>query len=336
MFIDYARITVRAGGGGHGLIAFRRERYLPKGGPCGGNGGHGGDVILKVDAQLTTLHDIHYNRIYRAKRGQHGAGADKHGRNGAGVTIPVPPGTIVKDAGSGELLADLVEADAQFVAAKGGAGGFGNAHFKTPRNRSPREATDGRPGEERDIELELKLLADVGLVGFPNAGKSTLLSRVSAAHPKVSDYPFTTLQPHLGIVKWSDYKSFVMADIPGLIEGASAGKGLGTQFLRHIERTGLLLYLIDPTGEQPVEEQFSVLKGELATYADYLTERELLIVLTKRDIWAAAPDTIELEEQGHSVMSISAVTGLGVEQLLLTVGSAVEQFKRQREAEETF
>ncbi|MCK4578684.1 MAG: 50S ribosome-binding GTPase, partial [Candidatus Marinimicrobia bacterium] len=228
------------------------------------------------------------------------------------------------------------EADAQFVAAKGGAGGFGNAHFKTPRNRSPREATDGRPGEERDIELELKLLADVGLVGFPNAGKSTLLSRVSAAHPKVSDYPFTTLQPHLGIVKWSDYKSFVMADIPGLIEGASAGKGLGTQFLRHIERTGLLLYLIDPTGEQPVEEQFSVLKGELATYADYLTERELLIVLTKRDIWAAAPDTIELEEQGHSVMSISAVTGLGVEQLLLTVGSAVEQFKRQREAEETF
>ena len=330
MFIDSAKITVKAGDGGHGLVAFRRERYLPKGGPAGGNGGRGGDVILMVDAQLSTLHDLRYHRIYKAKRGGNGSGSNRQGADGAGVTIRVPPGTVVKEAESGEVLADLTEPGEQFAAAQGGAGGLGNTHFKSARNQSPREATDGRPGEECEIDLELKVLADVGLVGFPNAGKSTLLARLSAAHPKVADYPFTTTQPHLGIVKYGDFRSFVMADIPGLIEGASTGKGLGLQFLRHIERTRLLLYLIDATQPEPVADQFTVLRRELDNYAAKLSDREFLVVLTKRDAWDQDPDTAEFQAAGYSCQSISAVTGAGLDELVQAVGAAVE---RQRQAD---
>ena len=325
MFIDYAKIMVRGGDGGHGMIAFRRERYVPKGGPSGGDGGRGGAVILKVDPQLTTLHDIHYNRLYKAKRGRHGSGSEKRGADGVGITIPVPPGTVIKDARSGAVLADMVVPGSIYGAALGGAGGRGNAHFKTARNRAPHKATDGKPGEEREIELELKILADVGLVGFPNAGKSTLLARLSAAHPKIADYPFTTLQPHLGIVKYGDFKTFVMADIPGLIEGASRGKGLGIEFLRHIERTRLLLYLIDATLDEPVDDQYRVLRRELEAHASGLVDREAMIVLTKMDAWDGVPDTSALERAGHQLASISAVTGEGLTGLIAMIGQELQR-----------
>ena len=327
MFIDSARITVKAGDGGHGIIAFRRERYLPKGGPNGGDGGRGGDVLFVVDPQLTSLHDLRYHRRYQAKRGGHGSGSNKHGADGAGVDIRVPQGTVIKDTASGELLVDLTEPGQQFVAARGGSGGFGNAHFKSSRIQTPQQATDGRAGEEREIDLELKVLADVGLVGLPNAGKSTLLSRLSAAHPKVADYPFTTTQPHLGIVKYGRYRTFVMADIPGLIEGASAGKGMGLQFLRHIERTRLLLYLIDATAPESVMDQFAILRRELADYSVELAQREHLVLLTKRDAWDREPDTAELEAQGHSCLAISAVTGDGMDELVHTLGAAVDRLR---------
>ncbi|UCH63485.1 MAG: GTPase ObgE [Fidelibacterota bacterium] len=325
MFIDYARIIVKAGDGGHGIIAFRREKYVPKGGPSGGDGGCGGDVILQVDARLATLQDVHYHRIYKAGRGRHGSGSNKHGADGKSITVRVPPGTVVKDAGTHELLADLVEPGHVFLAARGGAGGFGNAHFKSSRNQSPHEATDGQAGEERELELELKILADVGLVGFPNAGKSTLLSRLSRARPKVADYPFTTLQPYLGIVKSGEYRSFVMADIPGLIEGASKGKGLGIQFLRHIERTRLLLFLIDATLPEPVEEQLRVLRQELEAYLPHLSDREALVVLTKQDAWVEAPNTETLQEEGHRVIGISAVSGEGLPELVHMIDAELEQ-----------
>ena len=331
MFIDYARIIVKAGDGGHGIIAFRREKYVPKGGPYGGDGGRGGDVVLQVDSQLATLQDVHYNRVYKAGRGRHGSGSNKHGADGKSAVVRVPPGTVVKDAGTHELLADLVEPGHVFVAARGGVGGFGNTHFKSARNQSPHEATDGQLGEERELELELKVLADVGLVGFPNAGKSTLLSRLSRARPKVADYPFTTLQPHLGIVKAGEYRSFVMADLPGLIEGASRGKGLGIQFLRHIERTRLLLFLIDAILPEPVEEQYRVLRQELEAYLPHLSDREALVVLTKRDAWIEDPDTAALEREGHRVVSISAVSGEGLPELVHMIDAELEQ----RRLEET-
>jgi len=330
MFIDYARIIVKAGDGGHGIIAFRREKYVPKGGPSGGDGGRGGEVILQVDPQLATLQDVHYHRVYEAKRGKHGSGSNRHGADGKSVTIRVPPGTVVKEAEIHNVLVDLVAAGQTFVAAKGGAGGFGNTHFKSARNQSPYRATDGQPGEERELELELKVLADVGLVGFPNAGKSTLLSRLSKARPRVAAYPFTTLQPYLGIVKVGEYRSFVMADIPGLIEGASQGRGMGIQFLRHIERTRLLLFLIDATLPEPVEEQLRVLRQELEAYLPHLSDREALVVLTKQDAWAEAPDTGALEREGHQVESISAVTGEGLEELVQSIDAELE--RRREEA----
>ena len=325
MFIDYARIIVKAGDGGHGIIAFRREKFVPRGGPSGGDGGRGGDVVLKVDPQLATLQDVRYHRSYKAGRGKHGSGNNRHGAKGRTIRIPLPPGTVVRDAGTHEVLADLVRSDQSFVAARGGAGGYGNAHFKSSRNQSPREATDGIPGEERELELELKVLADVGLVGFPNAGKSTLLSRLSKARPKVADYPFTTLEPHLGIVKYSDFKSFVLADIPGLIEGASRGKGLGIRFLQHIERTRLLLFLIDATLIEPVIEQHNILKHELETYAAHLSDREALVVLTKKDAWSEQPDIDELEQAGHTIIPISAVTGEGIPELLQAVAGKLTE-----------
>lgn len=324
MFVDYAKISVKAGDGGHGIIAFRREKFVPKGGPSGGDGGKGGDVILKVDPQLATLQDVHYHRSYKAQRGKHGSGSNKHGANGADVIIPVPPGTMVKEAENEELLVDLTEPGQTFIAARGGAGGFGNAHFKSSRHQSPNEATDGQPGEIRELELELKVLADVGLVGFPNAGKSTLLSRLSKAHPKIADYPFTTTEPHLGIVKAGEYRSFVMADIPGLIEGASKGKGMGIQFLRHIERTRILLFLIDATLEEPVEQQLRVLQGELSTYAPALAERTSLVILTKKDAWSEPPESKHLQAQGQRILGISAVSGEGLEELVRVIDQELE------------
>ena len=337
MFIDYAKIKVKAGDGGHGMIAFRREKYVPKGGPSGGNGGRGGDVILQVDSRLATLHDVHYHRNYTAGRGRHGSGSNKQGAHGRSVIIKVPPGTVVREATTRKFLADLVKPGQEFIAAAGGAGGFGNAHFKTAQHQSPHEATDGKPGEVRDLELELKVLADVGLVGLPNAGKSTLLSRLSRARPKVADYPFTTLQPHLGIVKVGEYRSFVMADIPGLIKGASSGKGLGIRFLRHIERTRLLLFLIDGTQRESIEEQYDILQLELQAHLQSCTgngtagsianlpERESLIVLTKQDAWNEAPDTGALEKHGHRVLKISAVTSAGLTELVQTIDEILQQ-----------
>lgn len=332
MFIDYARIIVKAGDGGHGIIAFRREKYIPKGGPSGGDGGRGGDVVLQVDPRLATLQDVHYHRIYKAKRGKHGSGSNKHGADGKSVIVRVPPGTVVKDAGTHELLADLVEPGHVFMAARGGAGGFGNAHFKSARNQSPHRATDGEPGEERELELDLKVLADVGLVGFPNAGKSTLLSRLSRARPKVADYPFTTLQPHLGIVKVGEYRSFVMADIPGLIEGASRGKGLGIQFLRHIERTRLLLFLVDVTLPEPVDEQLWVLRQELEAYMPHLSDREALVALTKQDAWIEAPDMGTLQQEGYKVIGISAVSGVGLPELIQMIDAELQQRREEATA----
>ncbi len=345
MFIDYAKIRVKAGDGGHGMIAFRREKYVPKGGPSGGDGGRGGDVILRVDSRLATLQDVHYHRSYTAGRGRHGSGSNKQGAKGSNVIIRVPPGTVVREATTREFLVDLVKPGQEFIAAAGGAGGLGNARFKSAQHQSPHEATDGKPGEARELELELKVLADVGLVGLPNAGKSTLLSRLSRARPKVADYPFTTLQPHLGIVKAGEYRSFVMADIPGLIKGASSGKGLGIQFLRHIERTRLLLFLIDGTQPESVAEQYDILQQELQAHfqsctdsADVqlksmvpmianLPERKSLIVLTKQDAWNEPPDTSALENQEHRILKISAVTGAGLPELVRTIDDVLQHLE---------
>ncbi len=314
MFIDYAKIYVAAGQGGSGACSFRREKHVPKGGPDGGDGGRAGDIILLADPQLRTLIDFKYKKHYKTRHGQHGMGKKRNGRDSADIILKVPAGTTVKDAESGKVLADLVDPGDRFIAAKGGKGGRGNAHFATPTHQAPREWEVGQPGEERWLVLELKLIADVGLVGMPNAGKSTLLSKLSDARPKIADYPFTTLQPNLGIVRIGDYQSLVMADIPGLIEGAHEGRGLGLQFLRHIERTRLLVYLIDPTADDPVST-FHTLHSELKLYSTELVKKPYLVFFTKKDIWQE--DYIS-EVQGRlnsSILSLSAVTGEGLEEL---------------------
>ncbi len=283
MFIDYAKIYVKAGNGGNGVVSFRREKFVPRGGPDGGNGGNGGNVILKADAQLTTLLDFHYRRHYRAERGEHGKGSNKTGRSGKDIIIRVPCGTLVKDAETNSVLADLVEDGQEFIAARGGKGGRGNAAFATSTNQAPRVAELGGRGEERTLVLELKLLADVGLVGFPNVGKSTLLATISAAHPKIADYPFTTLEPVLGIVQYRDYQSFVVADIPGLIEGSHEGKGLGIQFLKHIERTRILAILVS-SETKDLREDVKILMHELRSFNPILARKPRLIVITKTDL----------------------------------------------------
>ena len=314
MFIDYAKIYVKAGQGGSGACSFRREKHVPHGGPDGGDGGRGGSIILQVDPHLRTLIDFRYKKHYIARHGQHGMGKKKHGRAARDIIVKVPAGTVVKDAESGEILADLTRPGERFVAARGGRGGRGNAHFATPTHQAPREWEVGEPGEERWLILELKLIADVGLVGKPNAGKSTLLSRLSAARPRIADYPFTTLQPNLGIVKVDPFKSFVMADIPGLIEGAHRGKGLGLQFLRHIERTRLLLYLIDPTEEDPLHT-FRTLYQELNAYSPVLTQKPYFIALTKQDIWEENFLSASRKQFDVPVLAISAINGKGLDEL---------------------
>ncbi len=335
MFLDYAKIFVAGGHGGNGCVSFRREKYIPKGGPDGGDGGDGGSVILEVDPHLRTLIDFRYRRKYQAGRGQHGRGKQQAGKRGKDVILRVPPGTVVRDADTGEQLADLTEAGQRYVVARGGRGGRGNMHFATPTHRAPREAEEGLSGESRWIELELKLIADVGLVGKPNAGKSTLLSRISAARPKIADYPFTTLQPNLGIVQFREMQSFTVADIPGLIEGAHAGKGLGHQFLRHIERTRLLAYLIDPADpdNQTPADVYRALREELAQYSPTLVEKPSVVFLTKKDIWeddAWVEETAK--ELGIPVFGISAVTGENLERFKEICWETLEQVRQEEAA----
>ncbi len=321
MFIDEVKIRVKAGDGGNGCLAFHREKYVPKGGPSGGDGGRGGDVILVATESYNTLLHLRYNPEHKAERGRHGEGSKRTGRNGASVEVPVPVGTVVYDADTGEFLCDLTEPGQRFVAAKGGRGGRGNARFATPTHQTPLEHEPGFPGEERRLRLELKLLADAGLVGFPNAGKSTLISRISAARPKVADYPFTTLEPHLGVVKTDDERSFVVADIPGLIEGAHQGHGLGTRFLRHIERTRLLVHLVDvseATGRDPAAD-FDVIVNELRSFSPELAAKPMLLVASKIDV-AQDPERIRVLEElarsrGLAFFKISSVTGQGIEEL---------------------
>jgi GTP-binding protein len=285
MFIDEVRIQVKAGDGGNGCLAFRREKYVPRGGPSGGDGGRGGDVVLVSTEHANTLLMFRFNPEHKAERGRHGEGSKRTGAEGAPAEVPVPVGTVVYDDETGERLFDFTEPGQRFTVAHGGRGGKGNARFATSTHQVPTEHEPGRPGEEKRLRLELKLLADVGLVGFPNAGKSTLISRISAARPKIADYPFTTLEPNLGVVQLPNYKSFVVADIPGLIEGAHEGAGLGIQFLRHIERTRLLAHLVDVSEgslREPVQD-FEIIMNELASFSDELPKKPMIVVATKVD-----------------------------------------------------
>lgn len=293
MFIDYAVIEVKAGDGGKGAVAFRREKYVPKGGPAGGNGGKGGDVIIEAHHNLNTLLDTRYKRKYIAGKGEPGGSSLKDGKNGTDVIIKVPVGTIIKSSIDNKILFDLDKDGKHAIVAKGGKGGRGNSNFATPTNRTPRYAEPGLPGEESKVILELKLIADVGLVGFPNAGKSTLISAISSARPKIADYPFTTLEPNLGIVKYKDYQSFTVADIPGIIEGAHQGKGLGHKFLKHIERTKIILLLIDITSGN-YKKDFEVLMKELTNYSEKLTKKKILVGFSKADL--AGKETIKKAE----------------------------------------
>ena len=322
MFIDRAKIKVKAGDGGNGVTAFRREKFVPRGGPSGGDGGHGGDVWLESDEGLNTLLHLRYNPEHKAERGKHGEGSNRFGKNGEDTVIKVPVGTQVFDVESGDLKFDFTEAGLRFLAAKGGKGGWGNAHFATPTRRAPKFHYQGRPGEEHELQLELKLIADVGLVGFPNAGKSTLISVISAAKPKIADYPFTTLEPNLGVVDMGDFKTFVVADIPGLIEGASEGAGLGDRFLRHVERTKVILHLVDVSsfsGRDPVED-YKIINRELAAYNEDLAERPQMVIATKTDS-LDDPDRLEslrkrARKDRKPFFAISSVTGHGVQELV--------------------
>lgn len=336
LFLDRAIINVYGGAGGSGAEAFRREKGVPWGGPSGGDGGRGGEVVLEVDPQLSTLLDYSYRQHYRAERGQHGEGSRRTGRAGHDLVLRVPPGTVVRDADSGERLGELLGPGDRLVVARGGEGGRGNASFATPTHRAPREWEPGEPGEERRIELELKLIADVGLVGEPNAGKSTLLAAISAARPKIADYPFTTTEPQLGVVQLSGQRSFVVADIPGIIEGAHEGKGLGLQFLRHIERTRTLVYLIPVDSPDP-QAEYALLRRELASHSPALAAKPHCVVLTKLDLLDSdgeAPRLEALEAWGQ--FAISAVAGLALRGLLEALWErtrlSIEAETRAREA----
>lgn len=322
-FVDEVRIKVKAGDGGNGAVAFRREKYVDKGGPSGGDGGNGGSVVFKATEQLTTLLDFRYQQHYRARNGQHGMGSDMNGAGSEDLVLEAPVGTVVRDADTGEELVDLSVPGQTFVVAKGGRGGLGNINFATSTRQTPRFAQDGTPGDEKELILELKLLADVGIVGFPNAGKSTLISRVSRARPKVADYPFTTLVPNLGVVPYKDKKSFVMADIPGLIEGASEGAGLGHQFLRHVERCRVLVHLVDLSsvieGRDPVKD-FDAINTELKKYSAVLAQKPMIVVANKLDLpdaREALPKFLAAMEKRHiGVLELSGATGEGTEKLL--------------------
>jgi GTP-binding protein len=317
VFVDRAVVEIVAGTGGSGAEAFRRESGVPRGGPAGGDGGKGGDVVLLADTQLTTLLDYSYRRHYKAPRGMHGEGSNRTGRSGEDLVLRVPPGTVVYDDETGEVLGELLADGETLVVARGGRGGRGNARFKTPTHQAPRRWEPGEEGEERRLRLELKLMADVGLVGEPNAGKSTLLAAISAARPKVADYPFTTLTPNLGVVELSDFRSFVVADIPGIIEGAHEGRGLGHQFLRHVERTRVLLFVIPLDGQEEPSEVYHRLRAEVASYSEDLADTPFVVGLSKADLLPLDADLPELGIEGmHDVLAFSAVTGRGVPALL--------------------
>ena len=337
MFIDEARITIKAGDGGNGCMAFRREKFVPRGGPSGGDGGRGGDVIMESTERHNTLVHFRFNPEYKAERGRHGEGSKCTGRDGDSVILKVPVGTIVYDDATGDRIHDFSRADERIIVARGGRGGRGNARFVTSTHQAPREHEPGRPGEERVLRLELKLLADVGLVGYPNAGKSTLISRISAARPKIADYPFTTLQPNLGVVAVGEEPSavsFVVADIPGLIEGASHGAGLGTQFLRHIERTRFLVHLIDvsdSSGRPSPVNDYEIITDELRTFGAGLADKPTIVVASKID--AANPDKLDelkkyCKENKLEFYAISAVAGKGIPELLHAMTRKVEQIRR--------
>ncbi|MER3455331.1 MAG: GTPase ObgE [candidate division GAL15 bacterium] len=335
-FVDQATIYVKAGDGGAGCVSFRREKFVPKGGPDGGDGGRGGNVVLRADEGLSTLLDFRYRRVFRAQRGGHGQGGNRTGRSAPDLVVPVPVGTVVRDAATGEILADLTRHGQEAVVARGGRGGRGNARFATPTRRAPRYAEPGEKGEERTLVLELRLLADAGLVGKPNVGKSTLLARMSAARPKVGDYPFTTLHPNLGVVSVGLGQSFVLADLPGLVEGAHRGAGLGHRFLRHAARTRVLVYVLDAALSEDPLQDLEVLRGELAAYDPSLVERAQVVVLNKVDLpqgrQRAAVLQPVLEGRGHHVFCTSGVTGEGVRVLARKLWELV-QAARARPAE---
>ncbi|HKP69844.1 MAG TPA: GTPase ObgE [Pyrinomonadaceae bacterium] len=325
MFIDRARIKIKAGDGGNGVTAFRREKFVARGGPSGGDGGVGGDVVLEADEGFNTLLHLRYNPEHKGERGRHGEGSNRSGKDGESVVVKVPVGTQVFLAGTDELIFDFTETGQRYVAAKGGKGGWGNSHFATPTRRAPKFHYTGRPGEEKELQLELKLLADVGLVGFPNAGKSTLISVISAAKPKIADYPFTTLEPHLGVVDIGDFKTFVVADIPGLIEGASEGAGLGDRFLRHVERTKLILHLVDVSsfsGRDPVED-YEIINRELARYNEDMAARPQIVVATKIDSLDDPQRLTDLKNRAKKdrkqFFAISSATREGVDELVYGV-----------------
>lgn len=340
MFIDRAKIYVRGGNGGNGITAFRREKFVPHGGPSGGDGGRGGSVYLEASEGVNTLLHFRYNPEHKADRGRHGEGSNRHGQDGKDIVVQVPVGTVVMDEETGEILHDFTDAGERWLVAKGGRGGRGNAQFATSTNRAPRYHEEGRAGQERHLVLELKLIADVGLVGLPNAGKSTLISRISAARPKIADYPFTTLEPHLGVVDLGDYKTLVVADIPGLIEGAHVGAGLGDRFLRHVERTKLLLHLVDVSGlaGNPIQD-YQTVTHELEAYSPEVAAKPKLVVATKLD---ALDDATQLEEfrafcaeAGLEFHQISAASGDGLKTLLYAVERQLAQIAADHAATPT-
>jgi GTP-binding protein len=338
-FIDEVRIEVQAGHGGRGCMSFRREKYVPRGGPDGGDGGAGGDVVAVADPQLTTLLDLRYQRLYRAGRGVHGKGKDQHGKRGEEMVIPVPVGTTIRDAGSGELLADLSAPGERVVIARGGKGGRGNARFVSSTNRSPRKVQPGLPGEERLLDVELRLLADVGIIGMPNAGKSTLISVISAARPKIADYPFTTLVPNLGVVSYGEGKTFVVADIPGLIEGAHRGEGLGHKFLKHVSRTSVLIHLLDAARvqkEDPLAD-WRAINRELELFDPALAAKPQIVVANKIDL-PEARETAALLKEKFAALSIpfhaiSAATHEGLRDLTFSIARKLDEAKAKREGD---
>lgn len=343
-FVDEVQIDVKSGRGGDGCVSFRRERHRPRGGPDGGDGGRGGSVILEADSGLTTLLDLRYTRIYKARNGQPGLGSDRYGAAADDVIVRIPTGTLVYAADTNELLADLNHHKARLLVARGGQGGRGNIHFKSSTNQAPRKAEIGEAGEQRDLRLELKLLADVGVVGFPNTGKSTLVSRLSRARPKIADYPFTTLVPTLGVVSLGDDRSIVMADVPGLIEGAAEGHGLGHRFLRHVERCRLLIHLTtwmpgDPEGIEPLLDRLDMLDREMARYNPELAAKPKLVAISKIDLPDVAQCleklTAALKERGIEAMAFSAVSSQGLDELVHTIRRSIDSEATQ-DAEEEF
>jgi GTPase len=335
MFIDQATIRVKAGDGGHGCVAFRREKFVPKGGPSGGDGGTGGSVWIVASKRLNTLYHLQFQREWKGGRGQHGMGSNCSGQHGDDVTIELPVGSVVRDKESGDVIADLTHDGEKVLVAKGGRGGWGNQHFATATRQAPRFAQDGNPGEERELFIELKLIADVGLVGLPNAGKSTLISVISAAKPKIADYPFTTLVPNLGVVKADDAQTFVVADIPGLIEGAHEGHGLGDQFLRHVERCAVLVHLVDLSTNETPDEDAEVIARELSLHSRTLAEKPRIVVGSKID--SLVPGNSEklsayAERNGFQYHEISAVVGDGVKELVRMLAKFVRENADAEEA----